>query len=350
MKILKITGTVIITAILLFGFFLIYSTLSWYNPPQKINLAENSFPDTIRCDSALSILSWNIGYAGLGENMDFFYDGGQKVRDTKERTLINLDSINHFLKRNNSHSFIFIQELDLNSTRSHYLNEMDSLFAETSYHTVYAPNYVVKFVPVPPTSPMGRVSSGILSLSRFLPKKSIRYAYPGMFGWPNRLFNLRRCLLANRYPTNNGKEFVLINSHMSAFDDGSLKKQEMNYLREFVLAEYTKGNYVVVGGDWNQSPPGLSLTKFGADYKIESFILSNIKSDFMPETWKWACDTTSPTNRYLLTSYHPEKTFSCIIDFFLVSPNVEVIQNKTYHLHFQNSDHNPTSMTFMLKN
>ena len=36
----------------------------------------DSLPDT------LTLVSWNIGYAGLGDNMDFFYDGGRRVRDT----------------------------------------------------------------------------------------------------------------------------------------------------------------------------------------------------------------------------------------------------------------------------
>ena len=39
----------------------------------------DSLPDT------LTLVSWNIGYAGLGDNMDFFYDGGRRVRDTRAR-------------------------------------------------------------------------------------------------------------------------------------------------------------------------------------------------------------------------------------------------------------------------
>jgi len=157
-------------------------------------------------------------------------------------------------------------------------------------------------------------------------------------------------MLANRYPTSNGKELILINSHMSAFDDGSLKKQEMQYLKNFILNEYAKGNYIVVGGDWNQSPPGFSLAKFGEPYLSESFILSNIASDFMPADWKWAYDPLTPSNRYLNTSYIPGSTFRCLIDHFLVSPNVEVLQNSTFDLNFKNSDHNPIRMSCKLRN
>jgi len=38
------------------------------------NLQQNTF----------SLINWNIGYAGLGQEMDFFYDGGEGVRPTKK--------------------------------------------------------------------------------------------------------------------------------------------------------------------------------------------------------------------------------------------------------------------------
>lgn len=349
MKTLRFIGLILLSAILLFVLFIIYSTITYYDPPQELRIAQNTNPETIPCDSTLRILSWNIGYAGLGNDMDFFYDGGKKVRDSYERTAINLDSICSFLKQNSSKAFILIQEVDLHSKRSYYINEMDSIIKQVPYHAAIAPNYVVKFVPIPPASPMGQVNSGVLSLSKYTPTSSTRYGYPGKFGWPNRLFNLRRCMLVNRYPTSNGKEFILINTHMSAFDDGSLKKQEMQFLKDYILAEYSKGNYVLVGGDWNQSPPNFTLTTFGDNYKSESFKLTNINSDFMPAEWKWAFDPKSPTNRYLNESYKTGKTFRLIIDIFLVSPNIEVLQNQTCDLNFQNSDHNPISMSFKLR-
>jgi endonuclease/exonuclease/phosphatase family metal-dependent hydrolase len=349
MKTLMYIGFLLLAAILFFIIFIIYSTITYYDPQKELIIAQNSKPDTIPCNSTLNALSWNIGYAGLGENMDFFYDSGKKVRDTYERTMNNLDSITNFLHKQQSNSFLLIQEVDLHSKRSYYINEMDTILAKTHYFSTLAPNYVVKFVPIPPSSPMGQVNSGVLSLSKFLPINSIRYSYPGKFSWPNRLFNLRRCMLVNRYPTNNGKEFVLINTHMSAFDDGSLKKQEMQFLKDYVLAEYVKGNYILVGGDWNQSPPNFPLTTFGENFKADFFILTNINPEFMPNDWQWVFDQKSPTNRYLNEPYDQKKTFKSIIDIFLVSPNVEVLSNQTFDLNFQNSDHNPISICFKLR-
>lgn len=349
MKFLKYAGWVVVVVVLIFGLFLLYSTVTWYNPPQKLILSENQKPDSLARDSVYSVISWNIGYSGLGDDMDFFYDGGKKVRDSYERTVVNIDSITHFLKRESSNPFIFIQEIDVHSRRSYYTNQLDTFSTHLNEFHSLALNYKVDFVPIPVTSPYGMVRSGIVTYSHFVPELSVRYAYSGSFDWPVRLFQLRRCMLVARYPLQGGKELVLINSHLSAFDKGDLKRQQMNYLREFILAEYAKGNFVVAGGDWNQSPPGFSLTTFGPDYQSESFLLTNVPAGFMPEGWKWAFDPTEPTNRYLIKAYKQGETFTSIIDFFLVSPNVEVIKNKTFNLNFRNSDHNPILMQFRLK-
>ncbi len=350
MKLVKYLGFFLGTVIFVFAGFLVYSTINWYNPPQELVISENAVPDVICGDSTLSILSWNIGYAGLGDDMDFFMDGGIKVRDNQERTVVNLDSINHLLVQNSSRTFMLVQEIDLFSKRSYKMNEVDILLKHASYFPTFAPNFVVKFVPVPPVSPIGQVNSGIMSLSKYLPKSSVRYGYPGRFGWPNRLFNLRRCMLVNRYPTYGGHDLVLINTHNSAYDDGSLKQQEMKCLKDFVVAEYAKGNYVIVGGDWNQSPPKFPLNRFGEIPQSGSFKLTNIDADFMPGDWKWVFDRDQPTNRYLNEPYSPGKTSTCILDFFLVSPNIEVLSNKTLNLNFRSSDHNPITMSFKLVN
>ena len=41
--------------------------------------------------------------------------------------------------------------------------------------------------------------------------------------------------------------------------------------------------------------------------------------------------------------------FETIIDGFLVSPNITVSEIKAHDLHFENTDHNPVTLTFKLK-
>ena len=101
-----------------------------------------------------------------------------------------------------------------------------------------------------------------------------------------------------RFPVMNGKELLVINTHNSAYDsDGTLKAEEMNYLKNFVIAEYEKGNYVVIGGDWNQNPPGFDQNSFNPDGV--TYDQGIIAADFMPEGWTFAYDMSHPTNRNL---------------------------------------------------
>lgn len=69
----------------------------------------------------------------------------------------------------------------------------------------------------------------------------------------------------------------------------------------------------------------------------------------MPVGWTWAFDPETPSSLYLNEPYTPGKTTRCILDIFLVSPNVEIVQNRTIDLNFHNSDHNPIQMSFRLR-
>ena len=295
-------------------------------------------------------MSWNIGYAGLGDNMDFFYDGGTKVRDTEERTKENLKHIINFISSQNNIDFMLLQEVDVEAKRTYYINERDSIEKHMpNFLSLYADNYLVNFVPVPIEEPMGYVQAGLQFLSKHVPAKSIRHAFPGNFSWPTSLFMLDRCFMANHIKLKNGKELILINTHNSAFDDGSLKEQQLDYLKAFLEVEYEKGNYFVVGGDWNQNPPGLDISKFGEHSDSESFQLSIIDKEIFPSDWQWVFDPNLATNRSNVKPYTKGETSTTVLDFFLVSPNLKVNFITAINLEFKNSDHQPIIMNFELK-
>lgn len=342
MKILKRIGQVIAALIFLFILFLVFATISDYKPPEKEIIFASNQPDTINTELKISFLLWNIGYCGLGKDMDFFYDGGSQVRTSHETTVKNLESIQKFLSNHDSCQFILLQEVDQKSKRTYRINEVETFSTTLSNHNpFFAKNYKVKFVPVPPTSPMGMVNSGVLTFSEPVPSSSIRYNFPGDYSWPTNLFMLDRCFLVNRYPLPDGKEFLVINSHNSAFDDGSLKAAEMDYLKKFLLDEYEKGNYVIVGADWNQNPPGFSPKEFSSELTYERFQLNAIEKDFMPEGWEWIYFPSVPTNRNLATPYDPQQSTLTILDFYLLSPNLHSSLVKTIDLSFENADHQP---------
>lgn len=329
---------VIVIAVILAGLIL-FGTLTMYRPAGRTLLMESPSPSQLSQSNPINLLTWNIGYGGLGDDMDFFYDGGSKTRSSRQRTLENQKAILEFLEDFSNSDFIFLQEVDQRARRSFYTDMTRSLQELFPSNTqTYAQNYMVRFVPVPFTAPMGYVDSGILTSSPWLAASSERISFPGNYPWPGRLFNLRRAMLVNRYQVDNGRQLVVINTHNSAFDDGSLRKLQMEFMKDFMIREYEMGNYVIAGGDWNQCPPGFE-PRF--EYNLfDTLELMYIPEDFLPG-WQWVYDPTVPTNRRVIAPYDRSSTLTTLIDFFLISPNMQLEEVRGVHLDFKHSDHNP---------
>ena len=328
-----------------------YGSLTEFQPEEKIVLAENNAKTDILSDSSITFVNWNIGYSGLGANADFFLDEGKMVRSSEKDVQQYLKGILGVLEKEKDANFVLLQEVDRNSKRSYFTNEFEEISQNLKSHSnVFAENFKVKYVPVPLTStqPLGKVLSGLATFSKHKTTENTRLQFPGKFEWPKRIFHLDRCMLLTRVPLQNGKELVVVNAHNSAYDNGTLKPMEMEYLKKVLLAEYEKGNYVVVGADWNQCPPNFAYDSF-AKNNAEDYYQSNIAEDFMPAGWQWTYDPKTPTNRKLSAPYNKDKTFTTLIDFYLVSPNVEVVMVETINTDFQFSDHQPVKLEVRLK-
>lgn len=311
---------------------LIYGTITDFEPSAE----QPIFIDAVSAVgpvSTISLISWNIGYAGLGEESDFFYDGGETVRMDEETVRKNMDGVLNTCKYFKDADIFLLQEVDTSSRRSHYLNEYAEIGNILSEHnSSFTLNYKVNFVPVPFANPMGKVAGGLASYSRFMVTKATRHQFPSSYAWPSSIYFLDRCFLVQRMPYNN-VELVAINTHNSAYDDGSLKAVEMDSMKDFLQAEGDKGNYVIVGGDWNQHTPGT-----GDRQVPEEYITG----------WNWVYDTSFPTNRNLENAYVEGETKTQVIDFFLCSPNISVEEIKVVNLNFKFSDHQPVYLRVKL--
>jgi endonuclease/exonuclease/phosphatase family metal-dependent hydrolase len=341
--------------IILFVGLLIFSTLTDFSPEseseEKLKLEGKA--GKIEGDT-FSVLIWNIGYAGLGAEMDFFNDGGKMVRPTEEQHVKFLGGIKEFIAlMRDSVDFFLLQEVDKNSKRSYYSNQQDSLtMVLGGFTSCFALNYDVKFVPVPfafPYTPYGKTYGGLLSFSRFTPETSLRLQYPGGFDWPTRLYMLDRCALEQKFKLPDGKELLIVNTHNTAYDaTGEIKKLELHYIKKRYEAEIKKGNYVVIGGDWNQVPPGLSSTHFNAKMP-EGYTPQAVTAAQFPAGFAVSYDEKTPTNRSNDKVYKSGESYTTLIDYFVHSPNVEVISLRGIDLQFKDSDHQPVVFKFCLK-
>ena len=347
-KILKALLYIFIFVVLVFAGLIITAIATDYKPAEKVGVYKAESANTITDSLEFSIVNWNIGYCGLDASMDFFYDGGSHVRPPEKNVEENLEAVLAYLKAQENIDFFLLQEVDKKSKRSYKINQYDKLQeAFSTYHSFFGKNYDVFFVPTPPAEPYGKVVSGLMTLSKFDPVEVTRHQFPGNYGFPKGLFMLDRCFLVSRIQVSNGKQLLMINTHNSAYDDGSLKAGQMTFLKDFLLAEYEKGNYIVVGGDWNQCPPGVE-TEF-ADFNFDKKDFSRIDKDYLPADWKWVFSNKTPTNRRVATPYDKSSSVTTVIDFFLISPNVKNISLENINLEFKNSDHQPVKASFRLK-
>ena len=310
-------------------------------------------------DSVLSFMTWNVGYGSLGAQSDFFFDDEGMWYASRSMVYSDyatcrdyIDGAKGFIAEHPT-DFVLIQEMDRQSERSYQIKQYDeysSLLGGDA--TTFAANYRVKRVPIPllqPWKAYGQVESGLATWSKFRPFEATRYQLPGNYPLPDRIFQLDRCLAVHRFKTQKGPELVVINLHNSAYDPGDkIKKLQMPYLVNLAKVEYEKGNYVILGGDWNQRPPYCKPDQFMQAEEGRE-VESNIPDDLFPEGWTFGFDISFPTNRKTKDPYISGQTYTTLIDFYVVSPNVMVRKVQTYDLGFAFSDHQPVEMSVVLK-
>lgn len=305
-------------------------------------------------DTVFYLVTWNVGYGGLGAESDIFFDdegmwhsGSSMTRTPEDLVKKNLHGAFAYLHEGlDSIDFYLLQEVDVASDRSYQFDQyLHFKRALPAYNATIAYNFRCPRVPIPllePWNAYGEVLSGISMHSRYEPKEATRHQLPGHYPMPDRMFQLDRCAALYRYPLEKRTgELVVINLHNSAYDPGDkIKAIQLPYLRDLALAEYAKGNYVILGGDWNQCPPNFRFDTFMPG-KTQGYDQGNIPLDFFPEGWTYAYDPTVPSNRKARDPYRKGETFETLIDFFLVSPNVQVSAVKGVDQGFQFSDHQP---------
>ncbi|MGM0648109.1 MAG: hypothetical protein ACQESZ_06955 [Bacteroidota bacterium] len=329
--------------------FILHAEVNKFDPPQTTVLSDPELSLQKDYDRQhFTFITWNIGYGGLGENMDFFYDGGRRVRPTLSEFKDYSSGVYQTISTFSNIDMILLQEVDIESRRSYFNNELKHITELMPDHeSFHAVNYKVPFVPMPLYNPLGKVHSGIQVLSSLKPHLVFRNYYSSSYSWPYRLFMLKRGYLKTIYHLKSGQNLVVFNTHNSAFDDGDLRATEFQTIRTDMLNEYLRGNYVVAGGDWNQNPPAYNPGNDPGQYNYGK-IEPSLPEDAFPNGWQWVFDQNIPTNRSNLTPYKKGDNTTTIIDYFIVSPNVNVDTVVTQDLAFKYSDHQPVFMRISL--
>ncbi len=355
-KALKISliavGGFLATVLTIVGGFLIYASATTLKVKDKEEMEiKGNVTNKISKESQISLLTWNIGYGALDERQDCYWDGGKGVDgESKEIVQENVDAYKAKVKEINPDIF-FTQEVDIDSKRSYHIDELASLretFDEEHYDSSLALSFKAGVVPLPLYNMTGKVEAGIATFSKYQMTSSTRIQLPIPFSWPMKLFNLKRCLLVNRMPIEGSdKELVVINLHLEAYDDGEGKAKQLAMLMDTMKAEYEKGNYVIAGGDFNQT---FSTTNYEKYPKMNDWVCPVIDASQYP-SFTFKMDDTYPTCRSLYKPYYNSDKANhqyYMIDGFVVSNNITINSLETVDLDFKNTDHNPVHMKINL--
>ena len=365
-KIIKAIVIVIAAFALSFFAIIMWLTVTEYKPADSevvdiVQIGETEPEDLVTTDEPITLMTWNTGYGALGDNADFFMDGGKRVYTAdKDRVMSNLDSMLGTIT-DVSPDILLLQEVDIDSSRSYGINTADYLAkgfkseSDKECSSSLAYNFRVSFIPYP-IPPIGRVYSGIQTVSHYKTSSSYRVSLPSPFKWPVRVANLKRCLLINRLPVKDStgaltdRELVLINLHLEAYDSGEGKTAQTKALRSVLEDEISKGNYVIAGGDFNQTFSNVDISVY--PHYEGCWQCGNIDTDEFPDSLSFIMDNKAPTCRSIDRPYagaDKDNFQFYMIDGYIVSDNVTVNKCETLDLGFAATDHNPVVINVTLK-
>jgi endonuclease/exonuclease/phosphatase family metal-dependent hydrolase len=348
---LRVLGTLIVIVLVAAAALIAWLWIAEYRPADVETVAATTGVrhDSVKIGTTYHIVTFNIGYGGLDRNRDFFMDGGKEVMpENKEEVEDNLSGILSALYGQKA-DLVFLQEVDLNSRRSFHIDEAEYFTRGLSMGRAFAYNFKVPFVPFP-IPPIGKVESGLLTLSNLKVEEAQRVSLPNTNGWPIRLANLKRALLVEYLPIEGSDRYlVLVNLHLEAYTTGEARQKQLDALFSLLKSEYRKGNYVLAGGDFNADFPGAQDKYPIAGENV--WIPGELRLDDLPEGFSYVFDLSIPTCRSLDKAYAGNRAEQVMyaIDGYIVSDNIKVNGEATVDLNFQNSDHQPVVMDFTLK-
>jgi len=289
-----------------------------YHPSKTENIAvDGEGGSLLSRNQSIKILNWNVQYMA-GKNYVFYYDlpdgSGPDTTPSLEDMGTTMEGVAQVI-REEAPDIILLQEVDIDSKHTHYVNEFESikkLLPESYKYSAFAYYHKSLFVPHPKI--MGRVGMGLCVISKYPISKAIRHQLPQLKMDPfSKMFFLKRCVLECHIPYAEGGEMVVLNTHPEAFSKGSdIMQQQMNVIAGILEDLDHQNTPWIIGGDFNLLPPG--------------------QKALLPEksTYFWyspQSELKTLTNRWSSIPTLEEATGANMADWFTHFPNNPVIDH-----------------------
>ncbi|MBE7644687.1 endonuclease/exonuclease/phosphatase [Tenacibaculum finnmarkense genomovar ulcerans] len=316
--------SVLIVAFFLFFYWASSPTINKEEYAKLIRLENNNVNTNQNNDSIHSIITYNVGYlSGMTNNLPvakskkLFDDNFNKVKTELQKITPDI---------------IAFQEIDYKASRSYKVNQ-EAEFMKLGYkYAARGVNWDETYVPFPywpPSMHFGQIVSGQSILSKYELKNYERIVLARVPDSPfyrdalylDRLLQVVKVLI-------NGKEVVVLNVHLEAFDTKTRIAQF-----EQVLAVFNS---------YKDKYPTILLGDFNSKARDNTAIIQQLI-------------TMKRIGNAAFTANNPENTFDTKdlyerIDYiFYTEKTIEYISGKVLNSFGQASDHLPIEMKFKLK-
>jgi len=218
--------------------------------------------------SLVKVVTWNIRF-GIGR-FPFFGDscGDSVILDDQSIGAIMSAIADSIIAMDPD--IILLQEVDVNSKRTGYMDQVQYLLDNTSlnygcYGSMWKADYIL-------SDGIGRVDAGNAILSKFKLEEAERIQLPlrGDQDPSIQYFYLRRNMVKAKIPdlAIGASNLFAVNIHATAFATDDTKEKHINTYINTLADIHDSGDYFVTGGDLNSVPPG-SITDFCESDKCE---------------------------------------------------------------------------------
>lgn len=360
---LAVIATLVLFVVVVVGCYFAYLMITYNRiiDMQPAKVGRDASGETLQVDKDYTVSTYNIGFGAYTPDYSFFLDEGVMEDGTRTVGAHSLAASEESVRTCTQGAisvieglhpdFALFQEVDTNSTRSYGFDQKTAIErAFPQMGSAFAVNLHSSFLAYPIPEMHGFANSGLLSLSSAPVSSAFRRSLPVDDGFPTKFFDLDRCFLVERLPVAGGHDLVLVNCHMSAYDEGGkIRAKQLAMLVDTMVSETSAGNYVIVGGDWNHALCG-SEQLYPSQQKVPPWVVdfdttalpagfSVVQPDNLAEV---------PTCRGADIPYEKGKTYTVTVDGFIVSSNVEATA-RNVDTQFAYSDHNPALLAFKLK-
>ncbi|WP_299162365.1 endonuclease/exonuclease/phosphatase family protein [uncultured Tenacibaculum sp.] len=323
-NIIRILLRLLVLVLVLFAVFFFWASSSTMDAKEYSKLIVNNYPENLDKDSVYSIVTYNIGYlSGMTNNLP--------IAKPKELFENNLKKVEKELKKVNP-DIIAFQEIDYNASRSYEVNQEEE-FSKLGYNNIArGVNWDERYLPYPywpPSMHFGKVVSGQSILSKYELKDYERIVLERVPDSPfyrdalylDRLVQVVKVVFE-------GKEVVVINIHLEAFDKPTRVRQF-----DYVLNVFKR---------YKENYPTILLGDFNSKARDQEAVIQKMFT--MEGVGNAAFNIQNPKN-----TFDTKDLYERIDYIFYTEKSIEYVGGNVLNDFGQASDHLPIEMQFKLK-